>query len=220
MEHTADSSNGSDADSGSGGGFVKFYGLYWKREFVYCEHSIMPGVPAGWVGSGRRSKDFDSSKVWINFWGQKGVYVLYDRDLVPVYAGQAGLSRKRRKSAAVNHEGRCLGARLNDHIQGKYRNAWVFFSWFGFLQSATEKTLKGKLKNAPEENRRDPEWQFPQQATSGEVELNLLLDSFEAVLIEAFTPRFNARGGNLKDAVYVDQLEELPAYLRDRSTVL
>lgn len=74
--------------------------------------------------------------------------------------------------------------------------------------------LKGKLKNADEDLRRNPDWDFPQQAANSEIELNLLLDSFEAVLIEAFTPRFNARGGNLKDAVYVDQLEELPALIR------
>lgn len=150
----------------------------------------------------------------MNFWGQKGVYVLYDRDLTPVYAGQAGLVRDKKKSASVGQDGRSLGFRVNEHIRGKYRNAWVYFSWFGFLQPKKEIGLKGKLKNANEDLRRNPDRDFPQQAANSEIELNLLLDSFEVVLIEAFTPRFNARGGNLKDAVYVDQLEKLPALIR------
>ena len=204
-------------ESGSGGGFVKFYGLYWRREFVYrdCQPKIMPGIPAGWIGRGRRSKDHDSGKIWMNFWDQRGVYVLYDRELSPVYAGQAGLLREAKSSRQTSNDGRSLGDRINDHTNGKYRNAWIYFSWFGFLQPDKEKSLKGKLKNASQEDRINPEWKFRPQASSGDVELNLLLDSFEAVLIEAFTPRFNARGGNLKEAIYVDQLEELPAFLRD-----
>ena len=48
-----------------------------------------------------------------------------------------------------------------------------------------------------------------------EVGLNMLLDSFEAILIEAFVPRFNSRGGNLKGATYVDQFEGTPRFISE-----
>lgn len=50
MEDRTNNSDELDGVSGSGGGFVKFYGLYWKRDLIYCEHAIIPGIPAGWVG--------------------------------------------------------------------------------------------------------------------------------------------------------------------------
>jgi hypothetical protein len=139
----------------------------------------------------------------MNFWRQKGVYVLYDRDLTPVYAGQAGLERSNSTG------GRTIGDRLVDHSLGKYRNGWEFFSWFGFLKSEREHELKGKLKRAARELRHDPDWSFS-IAPDETSELNALLDSFEAILIEAFVPRFNSRGRNLKGATYVDQLEVKP----------
>lgn len=189
------------------GGFMKFYGLYWKKEYVYVGKKLLPGLPTGWIGGGRFKSDFDKNKFWINFWDQKGVYILYDDQLSPVYAGQAGLTRKGRNA---NESGGTLGTRLSNHIEGKYRNGWSHFSWFGFLDSEDVKSLRKKMKNSELEKRNNPKWDFLESSTS-ERTLNLLLDSFEAILIEAFTPRFNARGGNLKDAVYVNQFESVPS---------
>ncbi len=175
-------------------GFIKFYGLYWRKDLIDWSSKQILGQPKGWVGKGRIAASFDRQKLQMNFWGQKGVYVLYDDALRPVYAGQAGLTRK--DSAG----GQAIGDRLNMHRQGVYRNGWSLFSWFGFLE-----TKKLNLKTVKkEEERLSPEWKFSPQKNS---ELNLLLASFEAILIEGFAPRFNARGGDLRTAVLVNQYE-------------
>lgn len=200
------------------GGFLKFYGLYWDRIFWdrrpdtwieqvergWEERALLPGVPSGWTGRG--TKGLDQNTIWLNFWHQKGVYVLYDEGLVPVYTGQAGLQ----KGDKNEFGGRTLGDRLREHAHGKYRNGWRYFSWFGFLSFKNEAHLRGKLKSTERNERLTAEFEFQNGQNKSEVELNLLLDSFEAILIEAFAPRFNSRGGNLKGATYVDQFEGDP----------
>lgn len=174
-------------------GFIRFYGLYWRKAAVEWPSQKLLGQPKGWMGKGKTAKNFDRSAVQMNFWGQKGVYILYDDSLQPVYAGQAGLTRKN------SDGGQSIGARLNAHSHGIYRNGWSLFSWFGFLE-----TKRLELKKASEEDRMSPAWNFSAQLDS---ELNQLLASFEAILIEGFAPRFNARGGDLGSAVLVDQFE-------------
>ena len=194
---------------------MKFYGLYWNKEYILDDRELelLPGLPQGWIGKGKIAKNFDRSAMWVNFWNQRGVYVLYDRDLTPVYTGQAGLVRSKKK---ISESGRSLGERFRDHKHGKYRNGWDFFSWFGFLSTPIEQEIQSVIRKDDDEAvriKRDPKWEF--KAPSGDTELNLLLDSFEAILIEAFTPRFNSRGGNLNGATYVNQLEDLPFFLKN-----
>jgi len=174
-------------------GFIKFYGLYWRKSAVAWDERRLLGQPQGWMGKGKTAKDFDPATVQMNFWEQKGVYILYDTSLYPVYAGQAGLSKKGSLG---------IGDRLLNHRRGVYRNGWSLFSWFGFLE-----TGKIELKDAGEYRRMKPKWEFNPQSES---ELNQLLASFEAILIEGFSPRFNSRGGNLGNAVLVDQFD--PSY--------
>eukprot|EP01036_Dinobryon_divergens_P053213 gene53213-71140_t len=119
----------------------------------------------------------------MNFGGQKGVYILYDQNLSPVYAGQAGLTRKN------TADGQSIGDRIYNHRGGIYRNGWELFSWFGFCD-----TTKLELKKSSEDDRMKPKWTFN---ANSDTALNLLLASFEAILIEGFAPRFNARGGDL-----------------------
>lgn len=194
-----------DEVTGSGG-FLKFYGLYWDRKFIVESQGVLPGIPEGWTGRGIRGVDRDT--LWMNFWGQQGVYVLYDENIQPVYTGQAGLRRSRSTT-----QGRSIGDRLSEHLNGKYRNGWKYFSWFGFLDSSREAVLRRRLKDANLDDKLDPKWEF--RPSSQKHELNMLLNSFEAILIEAFVPRFNSRGGNLLGASYVDQFESTPAYIRD-----
>ncbi len=177
----------------SDAGFIKFYGLYWRKAAVKWGESQLLGQPQGWMGKGKTSRDFDAATVQMNFWKQKGVYILYDDSLNPVYAGQAGLTRK---NAAG---GQSIGNRLNAHSHGIYRNGWSIFSWFGFLGKD-----KIALKTAVEKDRLEPEWSFQSLSDST---LNQLLASFEAILIEGFAPRFNSRGGDLGKAVLVDQYD-------------
>ena len=111
----------------SSSGFIRFYGLFWDKHLVGWREGALLGQPKGWIGS-KPKKDTDPKQLQMNFWGQKGVYVLYNESLVPVYAGQAGLVRKKRKGA-----GRTIGDRLSEHWCGPFRNGWRFFSWFGAL---------------------------------------------------------------------------------------
>ena len=196
------------------GNLIQFYGLYWSREYVDWQQEKLWGTPRGWIGRGKLRKD-ERPGLRMNFWRQKGVYVLYNLDLHPVYAGQAGLGKKGKRGSGS------LGTRLYGHRAGKYRNGWTHFSWFGFLNPKHETELKS-LRTASEEMKSTPGWEFrgkiqPQDADSEEVDRGLteLLDSFEAILIEAFAPRFNARGGNLKDATWVDQFEHLGSLAGD-----
>ena len=201
MNTEAETSDENDDDSiltreapAGDSGFIKFYGLYWRKDLIDWNARQLLGQPRGWMGKGKVASSYDRRNLQMNFWGQKGVYVLYDDALHPVYAGQAGLTRK--DSAG----GQAIGDRLNMHRQGVYRNGWSLFSWFGFLE-----VDKFNLKTEKDDARRlMPKWQFNPQ---GESNLNLLLASFEAILIEGFAPRFNARGGDLKKAVLVNQFE-------------
>lgn len=206
---------GNETDPPTSGGFMQFYGLYWSKEYVFTSDCLLPGLPVGWTGRGTRNIDRDT--LWMNLWGQKGIYVLYNSDLTPVYTGQAGLVREKAKNKGG---GRVLGERLAEHMRGKYRNGWSFFSWFGFLDCEEENRIKGKLKSTDVDDRRNVTWTFRGAGGHREAELNLLLDSFEAILIEAFVPRFNSRGGNLKDATYVDQFESIPRFMQKDDKVI
>lgn len=175
--------------------FIKFYGLYWTRTQVNWKDKLLFGQPKGWTGQGKFGRNFDYESVQMNFWNQKGVYILYDSNLQPVYAGQAGLTRRNSQG------GQTIGDRLHYHYRGIYRNGWQLFSWFGFLE-----TQKIQLRDAETDIKKNPLWQF--KSSQSENNINLLLASFEAVLIEGFSPRFNSRGGDLKNAVLVDQFDQ------------
>jgi hypothetical protein len=174
-------------------GFIKFYGLYWSISHVDWSTRRLLGQPSGWIGKGKVAKSLDRADLQMNFWGQKGVYILYDDNLHPVYAGQAGLTRKKAS------EGQTIGNRLHTHSKGIYRNGWTLFSWFGFMS-----TNKIDLRKSPEPDRMEVPWTF---SPNKESTLNDVLASFEAIVIEGFAPRFNARGGDLRTAVLVDQFE-------------
>jgi hypothetical protein len=180
-------------------GFIQFYGLYWLKPAVNWREKQLLGQPQGWLGRGRLSADFDYKAVQMNFWDQKGVYILYDDNLNPVYAGQAGLEYA--KNSGGNYRGRSIGERLSEHQRGVFRNGWRFFSWFGFLS-----TTKLDLKKAEPTEKMSPTW-HPFKPTDND--LNQTLASFEAILIEGFAPRFNARGGDLGKAVLVDQYDKV-----------
>jgi hypothetical protein len=176
-------------------GFVRFYGQYWSKSLVDWKTETLLGCPDGWIGRGKIAADQDRAEFQMNFWGQKGVYILYESNLTPVYVGQAGLER----ANSPDGGGGSLGARLSRHYYGGYRNGWSLFSWFGFLE-----TKQLKLREAGQAARMNPSWKFGAGASPS---LNEILASFEAVLIEGFTPRLNSRGGDLGSAWYVDQYE-------------
>lgn len=174
-------------------GFIKYYGLYWKKDAVDWKSKQLLGKPKGAMRRGRPPRGFDLSSVQTNFWGQAGVYILYDSNLNPVYAGQAGRS--------TAGSGRNIGNRLNAHRLGVYRNGWSLFSWFGFMHTDSLDPKDPEI----ETKRLKPNWKFEQ--VTKDSELKQLLASFEAIVIEGFAPRFNARGGDLRKAIFVDQYD-------------
>jgi hypothetical protein len=178
---------------------IKFYGLFWSKSHVNWNNKEMLGQPDGWLGQGRTRRNFDASSAQVNWWKQKGIYVLYNEGLIPVYAGQAGLVKRQKSQDGV--EGSSIGERLSNHNKGPFRNGWALFSWFGLLH-----TEKIDLRSATAEQKNKPKFEFGDK----HVGLNDLLGVLEAILIEGFAPRFNARGGDLPNAVYVDQFEPKP----------
>ena len=175
-------------------GFIKFYGLFWSSQHVDWDSRKLLGRPQGWLGKGKLGKNLSEEDLQMNFGAQKGVYILYDANLHPVYAGQAGLERD--KAGA----GRTIFDRLAHHRKGIYRNGWSLFSWFGFLS-----TGKLDLRRANDDSRLNVKWEAFQAGPSS---LNDVLASFEAILIEGFSPRFNSRGGDLKKAILVNQFDK------------
>ncbi len=177
--------------------FIKFYGLFWRKHAVDWNSRQLLGQPQGWLGKGNKRSNIDLETIQMNFYRQKGVYILYSEALQPVYAGQAGLARRNTTG------GQTIGDRLAAHSRGIYRNGWSLFSWFGFLD-----TERSPLTRMADEQRLNPIWMLPAGPPfAPDAALNTLLASFEAILIEGFTPRFNARGGDLPHAVVVHQYE-------------
>jgi hypothetical protein len=82
---------------------IQSFGMYWFRDDVlWKSKSIL----------GQQHADADV----VNFYDQRGVYLLHDRDKV-VYVGRS--------------VDRPLGLRLKEHIRDRHRSRWERFSWFG-----------------------------------------------------------------------------------------
>lgn len=94
-------------------GLVKAFGLHWDREKVRWKTTTpeIQGVSL-------------SGMTKVNFYNQKGVYILYNPVFKPVYVGQSTST---------------IGKRLKDHTNDRLKGRWRYFSWFGFLQ-VNEKT--------------------------------------------------------------------------------
>ncbi|MFO0802775.1 MAG: GIY-YIG nuclease family protein [Gemmataceae bacterium] len=100
---------------------IKNYGLLWNRDYVHWGAPRNKGTLLG----------YRSKKRIIDFRDQIGVYVLYDKDYVPVYVGQAGSGSKGLFSRLKQH--------MNDHLW----NRWQHFSWFGLHPAGTKILNKG-----------------------------------------------------------------------------
>lgn len=100
-------------------GFIRFYGLYWDKSEVGWLDNQLLGRPPGWVGRGVKGRD--PKDLQMNFWKQQGVYILYDANLQPVYAGQAGLSKRAmRRAVKISEAGCCTIAGAHTETAGRY----------------------------------------------------------------------------------------------------
>jgi len=138
---------------------IKNFGLRWRRDHIVWGAGYnaghLSGIPVG-----------AKSSMPVNFREQIGIYILYEDGFVPVYIGQAGSGNAR------------LFSRLKQHRDGRLRDRWSYFSWFGFR----EIDRKGNLML-----RQKPEARVGLRYSSA-------LDEIEGVLIQALEPRLNKQG--------------------------
>lgn len=108
---------------------IQNFGFLWERKYLDRKRG---GALYGHNSSHER---VDLSK-------QIAIYVLYDKDMRPVYVGQSGRGDKR------------LLSRLRDHTRSHLWNRWDYFSWFGFqrvLGSGMLKESQGEPKGSFED---------------------------------------------------------------------
>jgi hypothetical protein len=103
--------------------------------------------------------------------------VLFDKDLLPVYIGQAGRNKR-------------LFGRLNQHEKDHLWNRWEHFSWFGFRRV----NLNGQLSL------------FDGLDKTFRINGTLLLNEIEGALITALEPKLNKQGARWKDVEEYFQL--------------
>ncbi|HEX7643717.1 MAG TPA: GIY-YIG nuclease family protein [Burkholderiaceae bacterium] len=142
---------------------IENYGLIWPRKYIHVGAGSNKGTLLGY-----------NAKVGIvDFREQIGIYVLYDRNMLPVYVGQSG-------SGSAN-----LFNRLKSHTKGRIWHRWEYFSWFGLRKVNKTGRLHayGKSENLFK--------------TTGAQVLNQL----EGVLIAATEPRFNRQGARFGGAI-------------------
>ncbi|HEX7728270.1 MAG TPA: GIY-YIG nuclease family protein [Terracidiphilus sp.] len=142
---------------------IRNFGHLWERKYI--------NYGTGGKGNSGHLKGYINKKREANFRDQIGIYVLYDKDLVPVYVGQAGNGRSR------------LLRRLNQHETDDLWNRWEYFSWFGFRRVNAKGTLNA----------------FDDVTKKFGANGNLLLNEVEGALITALEPKLNKQGARWKD---------------------
>jgi hypothetical protein len=147
-------------------GIVRNYGLFWNRDYVnWGRNGVLYGYRRG-VG-------------WVKLSRQIGIYILYDKDFVPVYIGQTGKGQNR------------MYGRIKAHMNDQHWNRWQHFSWFGFLP-----VVKGSKKYTFEEAGELDDSQNNRQYTLDTV---VALKLLEGILIAGTEPVRNRRGAEFED---------------------
>src|SRR5580693_3179674 len=100
---------------------IQNYGHLWERKYINWGRGKVKGHLKGYVTSKRKA----------DFRDQIGIYVLFDKDLKPVYIGQVGRGSK------------TLFNRLNQHETDHLWNRWEHFSWFGIRRVNKNGKLSG-----------------------------------------------------------------------------
>ncbi len=144
---------------------IKNFGFLWERKYIYRGTGGL-GNAGHLLGTAPGKKDAD-------FGEQIGVYVLYDRNQIIVYVGQAGNGNA------------TLFIRLKNHMDGALWNPWEYFSWIGFRDVNAD----GSLSNV----------QSVESTVSG-FRYSDALDEIEGVLIEVIEPKLNKQAGKLSRA--------------------
>lgn len=151
---------------------IRNYGLLWQRKYLHLGAGSNKGTLLG----------ARSGKGIIDFRDQIGIYVLYDKDHIPVYVGQAGNGNA------------TLFGRLKHHTRDHLWNRWDYFSWFGLRRvnpgsgSLSEHDHAEKVYKS---------------------EGSLVLGELEGVLIAAMEPKLNKQGARFTEAEqYFQEVDE------------
>lgn len=151
---------------------IRNYGHLWERKYINYGRGNVSGHLCGYVNS-KRSADFRE---------QFGIYVLYDKNLAPVYIGQAGQGVRNK-----------LLSRLKQHETDHLWNRWEHFSWFGFRRVNKNGTLSAYD---------DVEKVFKANGKT-------LLNQIEGALITTLEPKLNKQGARWKDVEeFYQQIDE------------
>jgi len=97
---------------------IQNYGHLWERKYIYWG--------TGGKGGQGHLKGYKKQNEQTDFREQMGIYVLYDKDMNPIYVGQASDS---------------LFIRLKQHSKGPLWNRWEHFSWFGLRKVNKDRNL-------------------------------------------------------------------------------
>jgi hypothetical protein len=147
---------------------IKNYGRIWDRKYIKWGRWGDSGHLKGYVTKNRKA----------DFREQIGIYILYDKDLIPVYIGQAGSGKQTLYSRLKQHE--------TDHLW----NRWVYFSWFG-LRGVNNTGLLSRYDDAQKI--------FKAKGST-------LLNEIEGLLITAVEPKLNRQSARWKDVKEFFQL--------------
>lgn len=154
---------------------IRNFGHLWERKYINWGRPKVRGHLKGYT---IRSWEAD-------FRDQIGIYVLFDKDLKPVYIGQAAKNRR-------------LFGRLKQHEIDHLWNRWEHFSWFDFRRVNQNRQLS--LHDDVHKMFKAPGIQ--------------LLNEIEGALITAMEPKLNKQGARWKDVeeyyqVVDDDMREL-----------
>ena len=135
MNKTRKKSKEPDGHTGLSKVHVQNFGLFWATKFVDWDEKTLEGRYRPYQYK-KRLKPKEEERV--NFWGQKGVYVLH-QNFTPIYVGQIGVIR--RTNDTEDKAIRVLGDRLKEHLNDDLAGKWDRFSWFGFHRVIKGPTL-------------------------------------------------------------------------------
>jgi len=140
---------------------IRNFGHLWERKYLNYGRPRVRGHLKGYMNKARE----------VDFREQIGIYVLFDKDLNPVYIGQAGKNQR-------------LFGRLKQHDSDHLWNRWEHFSWFGFRRVNKS---SGQLSL------------FDSLDKTFKISGTLLLNEIEGALITALEPKLNKQGARWKD---------------------
>jgi hypothetical protein len=146
---------------------IRNYGRIWERKYINWGRWGVRGHLKGYTN--KQKPDFRD---------QIGIYILYDKDLIPVYIGQAGSGKQTIYSRLKQHE--------TDHLW----NRWEYFSWFGFRRVNSTGSLS----------------RYDDAQKLFKAKGSLLLNEIEGVLITALEPKLNKQSARWKDVKEFFQL--------------